>query len=91
MCKLFWMYYFELICILTGVTHSVKRPNITKKTKLAYWIVSHCKTQNRREDYVTGKNILEWLGCMPQWSERRGQAVKDKIGETYSNFFRQLF
>ena len=27
-------------------------PNMSKKTKLAYWMVSHCETDNKREDYV---------------------------------------
>ena len=35
---------------------------MSKKTKLAYWIVSHCKTDSKREEYV--KKLEEQLSAL---------------------------
>ena len=32
---------------------------MSKKTKLAFWLVSHCKTDNKREDYV--KSLQKYI------------------------------
>ena len=37
----------------------IKEINMSKKTKLAFWIVSHCETDNRREDYV--KSLQKYI------------------------------
>ena len=37
---------------LTRRTLLSKEPNISKKTKLAFWLVSHCKTDNHRLEYA---------------------------------------
>ena len=37
---------------LTRQTLLSKEPNMSKKTKLAFWLVSHCKTDNHRLEYA---------------------------------------
>ena len=38
---------------------SHKMPDMSKKTRLAFWIVSHCETDNKREDYA--KKLQEYM------------------------------
>ena len=44
---------------ITRAKISHKGPDMSKKTKLAFWIVSHCETDNKREDYA--KKLQEYM------------------------------
>ena len=52
-CIFHWKsYLLKLFMQFQDHAHPNPMPNMTQKTKMAYWLVSHCKTENKREDYV---------------------------------------